>query len=280
LIHGYEELTYIKDTLIDKNHCKIISRYHEDKYGETELENIIVYQDRQKIYQYFDESFHLLFDFGMNVGDTVTLDLWKDWFGNDEEWDGTKRAGEYYCRVDSINPEFYNGEELKEFSCTLMCYDDPQDPTPETLSDGIHFKITERFFMIDGYWLFNTYACSKDQPIFHGLRCYEDDAYGFINFIDIDCDSILTNTQDTNPESDVLLYPNPVKDKIVLDLGIKQKWHKWALFQLDGRLIKEGKIEQNQQTKEINLGNLDCKVFIVKLCSEEGKIKVLKFMKI
>lgn len=281
LIYGYEEMSYTKDTLIDQKWCKIISRNYADKYGGSKPENIIITQQEQKIYQYSDDSFHLLFDFGAMTGDTLELDLWKDWFGNETENDGAARAGKFLCRIDSMAVKNYHNNEFKEYSCTLMCYDDPLNPDPAALEDGIHFKVTDKFFMIDGYWLFNTYACSDSWKIFHDLRCYEDDEFGFIQFGDpvIACDSILLDNVIPGYKQDIVLFPNPANSKISLILPESSIFSAWSIYQIDGRLVKHGKIENQQTILQISSEELERGIYLLKETDQTGRVQVLKFVK-
>lgn len=70
--YGYVKLTVEKDTLVEGLPARKISVTHT--FGSTEKwDDLFVYQNGDSVFYYLKNRFRLVFNFGWEVGDTVTL---------------------------------------------------------------------------------------------------------------------------------------------------------------------------------------------------------------
>ena len=94
-----------------------------------------------------------------------------------------------------------------------------------------------------------------------------------------DCYEITTNNY-VEDEFYFKAFPNPVKSTINIVSSINLNiYTKFEVYDLNGRLIKNGKIfHSNIQTIKINLADLNCGIYILKIHSDKNK-KEFKIVK-
>jgi len=73
---GYTKYTVIKDTVVDSKPSKLIIQETVRYNGDTLPTNfIIVREENSKVYYYYNNTFRLMYDFTLNVGDTLAIDI-------------------------------------------------------------------------------------------------------------------------------------------------------------------------------------------------------------
>jgi hypothetical protein len=65
-LHSYEKYVSLRDTLIEEKNCKVIK-----SHSNTE----IMFSQNQKVYYWFNNQFHKIYDFDVNEGDTVEFSI-------------------------------------------------------------------------------------------------------------------------------------------------------------------------------------------------------------
>lgn len=102
---------------------------------------------------------------------------------------------------------------------------------------------------------------------------YIDDIYLRIGNENVDCNIVSVKDE---IENELNIYPNPGKDIITIESDKNIRDIK--LFNIDGSLIKYFKNVQNKNTN-INIENLNCGIYILKISLGNGKIQNKKFVK-
>jgi hypothetical protein len=109
---------YDRDTIIDGIEAKVLAidqptlSYNGDVseiYYVLGLEEIIVFQEGNKLYYYADSSFHKVYDFGLEIGDTIAIDLSEMFYSY---LDIDKESPPIY-RIDSIRTFIFNEKEYQ-----------------------------------------------------------------------------------------------------------------------------------------------------------------------
>lgn len=79
-------------------------------------------------------------------------------------------------------------------------------------------------------------------------------------------------------EKNILLYPNPVKDFLFIDLNDKNySDSNYVLFDSQGKLIKKGDLDQ--QKTELDFSALPTSVYIIQIFHKNQIIKTFKIIK-
>jgi hypothetical protein len=106
---GYYQLEYSKDTTISNTNCKIIEGLDLNSGKQISSRTIyyIVY-DGGRIYQYVHSGFHLLYDFNVSVGDTITTTY--------PSSRNPQTAISMKLKVTGVNDTLINNELLRSYS--------------------------------------------------------------------------------------------------------------------------------------------------------------------
>lgn len=169
---GFTKTTVTDSAVIDGKKVKVlVSEYHQSGGGVFPRDTVYAYQTGDSVFFYLEGAFHLVYNFSLNVGDTMEL------YNPDNKYCGDDRLYGLVV-VESIKTLNINGNQLKQFSFT------PAD----FYSNYYHYieKIgtTSQLFGAD---------CIADNfgaGIFGELRCYEDEKIGHYQYSKAACDSI------------------------------------------------------------------------------------------
>lgn len=169
---GFTKTTVTDSAVIDGKKVKVlISEYHQSDGGVFPRDTVYAYQTGDSVFFYLDGKFHLVYNFGLNVGDTMEI------YNPDNKYCGDDMLYGHIM-VESIKTLNINGTELKQFNLI------PAD----SYSNYYHYieKIgtTSQLFGAD---------CIADNfgaGIFGELRCYEDEEIGHYQYGREACDSL------------------------------------------------------------------------------------------
>ncbi|MBR5167085.1 MAG: T9SS type A sorting domain-containing protein [Salinivirgaceae bacterium] len=173
---GFLKVTSADTTVIDGKKVKVLmSEYHWSKGDISPWDTIYAYQTGDSVLFYFDGDFRLVYNFGLNVGDTMEI-------YNPEN----KVCGEDWLyghvMVKSIKTLNINGTELKEFSLA------PAD------SHSYYYQYIEKIGTTSQLFRADCYVGYDDTflgGLFGALRCYEDTEIGHYQvYDDMACDSL------------------------------------------------------------------------------------------
>ncbi len=178
---GYLKVTSADTTVIDGKKVKVlVSEYHQSDGGVFPRSAIYVYQTGDSVLFYRDGDFHLVYNFGLNVGDTMEL------YNPDNKicrnYDEDLMYG--HVVVKSIETLNINGTQLKEFNFVSA------DPKSDYYRFSDHYHYIEKIGTTSN--LFGD-DCTYDNfgaGIFGDLRCYEDEEVGLYQYGREACDSL------------------------------------------------------------------------------------------
>ncbi len=82
-------------------------------------------------------------------------------------------------------------------------------------------------------------------------------------------------------ETDIKVFPNPVHDKLQIDLGKNQTWDKMQLSiaNLEGKTVFQKKINESGNLLEADLSNLQSGIYIIQISKENQIIYLEKIIK-
>ena len=176
------------DTVIQGINCSIISG--SCNCGTGGIGNYF-YQDGDRVYGYHAESdsFRIFYDFTLAAGDTIVYET------------GIEEAGDGLFLIDSVTVMQVGSQNLRVQHLTHLNFN---------VTWGS--KIIERI---------GSTGCLYPQisfcdPSTGGLRCYEDDEIGLVNFQNPPrpCTYIYTNVEEPTEASLIKVYPNPATNNV------------------------------------------------------------------
>lgn len=271
-----------KDTLINKRYCPIITRYTLNEYGIWERwasEIVSSSADGDRVYVFLQDSFHLLFDFTAEVGDTIeVVDEKFNFLFADPGVNYTQHRFSY--KIDSISLISIGMDTLLT---QFVSYTWPTfDIVPEMgFQDVLDYTNNIPGRIVKGVGALSRagpLGTSSDLSYFFDyypdyLTCYED-PNRFYSFRAIDCDSLIsfyTSTDDLSPRSGdhVKVYPNPFSNFIVIDHQ-GERVNYIRIFDFYGSSIRA--IEPISSKTVIDLSNISAGIYLVSLSFSGGEM--------
>lgn len=200
---GYEKIVYVSDTLIEGKLCKkllrdvyfvsVQTKTIEHKHKRAQF----VYQSGDTIWQYKNNTFKQLYNFNLQIGDTVP-------FMNFHTLQNNKNV------VSDIQTITIYGESLRQQ--TIDVFENNNLLTKINIIEKIGVT-SSPFSLFWNEFLINVF----DLPT-HKFRCYSDQVTPTINYSNDVCDAlpITVDTDESDRTLNLLLYPNPCTDKIYI----------------------------------------------------------------
>ena len=251
-----ESLVISGDTLIDGELYKKVLRKlsSETQYWHGSLEydlyGIIKEEESGKVFYKPEEQEieYLLYDFGMNVNDTAVM----YWCQNPN--------CEVHVRIDSIATQHIAGVERRVFYVS----------SKDAYSDWTWLNTwVEGIGATEGL-LYSCHVVSAGGITLHELLCYhEDGELVWQNPIYNTC--LIDNydgIQDNTEESGVLVYPNPARDRVVIE-GVEAD--EVQVYNALGQMVKTAR-----GTNEIDLSELVEGMYLLRITDADGKNHVAR----
>ncbi|MCK5538072.1 MAG: hypothetical protein KAI79_14700, partial [Bacteroidales bacterium] len=172
---GYVKIISKKDTVVNEKACKLLSKtYYSSKKDTVPYGNYIVHQSGDSIFYWLDEGFKLVYDFSLEVGDSMYIYSPELLCPDD-----SSHWGEIV--VDSITYTTINSFELKTMHTS-----------PTTNSNYLYAAPFVEIIGSLSYLLPLDTGCGICDQLteFGRLRCYNDSIIGYKNFyFDYPCDT-------------------------------------------------------------------------------------------
>jgi hypothetical protein len=250
----YKTIESLSDTMINGKECKKLIEV-ERLYSDTVNTFIhYMFSENDSVFFFKDNSFHLLYDFGAEAGDTIVLDYYL-----------TSEGTPLLMIIDSTGTIDINGEQRK--IQYVRC------------GDGIFIEFGGP--MIEGigstYFLFPTYDGTVNGP----LRCYQDDVIGlYINYFYSnfgwnyeDFNQIITDIDESGYSNAIIIYPNPSLNRIYIKNPNLSSIYR--INDIHGILIDQGQLDLSG---EINIQGLTKGTYILQLITDNQVIvrKIIK----
>lgn len=243
----------IGDTVIDNLPCRVI---YKEKYScciDGGSHFIHQRNDSILLFNPITEAFELIFNFGADVGDSWTLRTHPG---------GELLADSAKCVVDSISYFHYSAtDSLKILHVSLKSYQYLWYPYGDTIT--LNTQIIEKIGFSSSLLLRDCLGfCDAN---FDGvIRCYEDSDVGLITFSSVACE--YTTVKNTLPRDEIVVYPNPTKDKIYIgNHTLSSDCAK--LFSSEGT-----QIFVSIQNNVLDVKSLDAGIYYLSVQTEKGLI--------
>ena len=258
---GYLKVTSADTTVIDGKKVKVlVSEYHQSDGGVFPMDAIYVYQTGDSVLFYRDGDFHLVYNFGLNVGDTMEL------YNPDNKschiYDYMKIRIEDllygHVVVKSIDTLNINGTQLKEFNFVSA------DPKSDYYLFSDHYHYIEKIGTTSNLFGEDCVADNFGAGIFGDLRCYEDEEVGLYQYGREACDSLYEydwtkyyHWRDSMLRVDVIdkeylevkLFYSQSDKAVVVDTRGSCEPSVIKIFDVDGRIVYCDVCEPDTQTQ-------------------------------
>lgn len=247
-IETYKTLESIKDTSINGQSCKMLLESIAHEVQDTQY----MYSKNDSVFFYEKGTFHLLYDFGAQKGDTIVLDFFKKAGGDPLE-----------MIIDSTSTIEIN--EISKRIQYISCGDGLVIEFPGPVIEGIGAAP----------YIFPSY----DNNMTVEFRCYQDNILGLFKnpFFGNSgwskvCDYVYTGGKDIL-DNKVKLVPNPVSSSFRIQNP--KNYSNYILTDLNGKELKKGNIVENH---EVNVSELNHGIYILQLNngSEMVTLKIIK----
>ncbi len=225
----------IKDTLIEERICKILQ---SDCLLPGGIRRAIIYQEQDKIYQYADGVFGLLYDFSVKRGDT--LEIWVPYSGDENVSENTHRE-----IVDSVGIVKLGNKEYRAYWASRLFVNGSSSPWLLGTSLPIVEKIGGLYFFFPQNELIETATGPllnyQDSCISLRLNRSSCTSFGCAYIVEETC--IMVGIDALNVESLLRIYPIPASSLLKVSLDeIKYTDYHLTLYDLNGRLIFTSKM--------------------------------------
>jgi len=224
-----------------------------------------IYMNDQKVFYYLEEeeNFQLLYDFGAELGDTLTLKFWPNINPVDTV---------FHLYIDSMDFVNFDNLQLKRFHVKFDLFDQEEISFPTNQTSPIIEGIgsTFNFFYLNE--LVN--SCKAFDTDVYELRCFSNFTNGAYEII-TPCEVIVGK-----PEIDKTIYtirPNPTNSTIVIDLPENIQTQNIIVYNTTGKSILKKKIfSQSQKEVAVDLSKFDSGLYLVKVeYLSDKRIKVM-----
>lgn len=254
---GTSKITYVKDSLILNHNCQILKAKTIVKGYPIKYQEIWTYstKDTVFIYQKYQNDFKPLFMFNVKVGDTIEF--------------GTSMV--YTCKYKKLvyakGTMVINNDSLRYYDVIVADCDDIY-VNPAVL------RIVERFGAL---WAFmNPFYNDYTDPVMYEMTCYHDDDFGdHVFYNNAVCEEATSTTEIKTFNFEV--YPNPATQEISLINTGNEKISLIEVFDTKG---SKQVIEKNfENSKSINVANLNPGIYYLKIETIDGIVGYKKFLK-
>lgn len=240
----------------------------QDQYIGQWTDTLLVWQEGQQVFFYEQDSLYLLYDFGLETGDTLEVNIPDIRYYNDPAVCGDFPHEPLHLRVDSTGTLDVNGELRKTLFFEYLN------------SPGTFFDF--RGPVIEGIGSFHFIAVPCEVDVFEGgyftgLRCYEDSQVGLYKRVDYACDSVglITHIHTENIDRQALLglslFPNPASE--VLRIETSHEFATLRILDLHGRVLS-----QQPFSPSLKVAHLPEGIYLLQLVDADGRFWVEKIV--
>ncbi len=258
----------VGDTVINDKTCRILYKDFYTRFGD--IGNYYFYQSSDSIFHY-DESndkFDLIIVQSAMPTDTFLV----------EKTMGYQFPDSMNCIVDSISfINIDNEDSLRVQHVRLVSYKVIES---DTFIFEQHKRIIERIGFDYGL-LPGPFDWMADGGFIEGdVRCYEDSEIGLVNFSNVDCS--YTSTEELDDFNSILVYPNPVYEKLFLEIPVIASNWSYSIYDINGKELwtKKNISGQVGGLIEVDVSNWQSAMYFIKLSDKANQVyysaKVLK----
>lgn len=238
------------DTIIEDRYTTVLSLYEDGML--IPQADIYINEQEDKVYFYEDDDFKLIFDFNLNVGDTLVFSIPKNSYYYDitcgyVSMDSTNQISR--ARIDSITTELIDNENLNVFHTSLI------ESSNNEFSNWHLNKIIERIGSLDGIFGYSSMQCLGGNP--GHFRCYTDSLIEYQGSTE-ECDYSTSISEVSLELNEIVLFPNPTTNTVSLKFQEVNKYE-LRIFNEIGQTVfykqVQTKADNETQSFELNLNN-------------------------
>jgi len=237
---SYEVWTSTGDTLWGGHMCKAI----EIRDSRNILRNrLFTYEDSNRVFLYVNNKFVILYDFNKNAGDSWSYIE----YGLPSTYPDSITC-QLTVTVDSTSFITLNGYPLKvQYTSTLI---------PRSFANPLIYKskIIEHIGSL-GLPVPPYMDCWNvcNSGYYAGLRCYEDNYFGFYGFVNsLLCEYTTDGIDRYISTFGLNIFPNPASKEINLSVNNYNNLYEFNIYDINGKVIKSGVLEPEHLTININ----------------------------
>jgi hypothetical protein len=260
--HGYTKYTIEKDTLINSISSRMVIVNGETYNGNIlNTDTVFVYENNNKVYYWNNTEFKLMYDFNLNVGDTINIEIINN-------CDSVSPI-----IIDSVNIVNIDGIDLRKQFISFTGY---------SSGDSIisNYEILE-FVGYEQNFIFAPSCIYSEAFVYTGLRCFSNENFNYKSlwwqehYDSIACDELINETyiNEIDKSGIINIFPNPAKDNLQITIN-NTKSNKITVFVYDifGQEVSSTLLFDNKAT--IDVSHLQSGVYFIKINN-----KVSKFIK-
>jgi|GEM_PF-2933460 len=270
--HGYINYKVANDTILNGISTKTILVDTLNYNGNSSLEDsIYVYESNSNVYYWNGNQFKLMYNFNLGVGDTLAVEV-----------EQLKCDSVSPIVIDSISHLSVNSDSIKVQHVSYTLYATSELGFNQTIQEKLIEKVGN-----ESSFIFAPSCIIKDELVYTGLRCYNDDSISYKNgwwenrFPAVKCDSLIYDTttglQKIKKES-ISIYPNPTNDYITIseldNNNLKSTYIE--IYNLAGKKVEE----LNLKSKEIiNMKSFQGGIYFLRVYQDKNTFDVIKLIK-
>lgn len=260
-----------REVIVDGQVCTVIYAYiATDEYPDfyKSLDSLIVYEREDKVYFYHDDAFYPIFDFGLELGDTLSFYLpsEKVHFSTYDYQESTDSIQRYEAIVTAVSEVVVSEKSLRKYDIECI-FPEEVYGSRETYIEGIG-SISHKLLGEHGI----THVASG---CFGGLQCYTDDSLRYHNAFQFSTPNPscrpLSNSDTQSGEGQWTVFPNPVRYSLYLrgDSSVDQ---------LDVLSLQGQRIKTCLNCSSIDVRKLSSGVYLLKVAKRET-VELKRFVK-
>jgi len=256
-----------KEVEIDGKDCSVIYAYKSYKLQPfvKQDDSLIVWENDNKVYFYQFDDFHLVYDFTLEVGDTLNyfLPTGKTFFSpyESEVNDTTVIAATLF--IEEISEVNVNGTILKRFKTDIEFETDGINNVMDYIVENVG---SENYQVLGSNQIIVASGCGPD------FLCYENDDFSYPP--DIQCE-YPTSTDNIYTDQEINISPNPTNGLLYINNKTTEVINNISVFDMSGKVISQTINPENS----IDLAYLQHGLYLVKLTFKSGEIHIKKIMK-
>jgi len=260
--HGYTEYTIKKDTIINSISSKMVLINGETYNGNIlNTDTVFVYENNNKVYYWNNTEFKLMYDFSLNVGDTIDIEIINN-------CDSVSPM-----IIDSISIINIDGVNLRKQYISFTGFSDADS----TVSN---YEILE-FVGYEQNFIFAPSCIYSEGFVYTGLRCFSNENFNYKSlwwqehYNTVACDELINETyiKKTAESSIINIFPNPAKDNLQITINnIELNKNTVIIHDIFGQEVSSTLLSGNEVI--IDISHFQSGVYFIKIDN-----KVSKFIK-
>jgi hypothetical protein len=288
----FDFLRYVSesDTVLGTDTCRVVKEYGSKENG-TDITNVMIFkQEGEKIYYYFNNQFNLIYDYGADVGDTLTFQLPLTIYDFTTHTQSTSTI-QVKCVVQNIQNENIGDITVRKILTTIISEfpntvfeftaDNSYNYRERIGGDNVFMAKVNQIILNEDNAQNMKLSSSKFNESVHFLRCYSDSEVSYISMLwenyNKPCDYFFKSTsivQNMTAMNNVQIFPNPFEQ--VLTVTVTQA-NSMQIFDMFGRMLYSQQTPMSRT--KLDLSALPTGLYLLKIMYPDKKTSYHKIVK-